>query len=89
MLHARKARVHSAAGDAYHALDDAIAAYDQAGPFGEDLPAMCRLTHGELQLVAASSASSPSRAESRSLLRASTSAAVVAVRTASAWERMG
>ncbi|MET7298232.1 transcriptional regulator [Embleya sp. NPDC005575] len=59
MLHARKARAHSTAGDAsdtYRALDAAFAAYDRAGPAGEDLPGMYWLTHGELHQVAASSA---------------------------------
>lgn len=59
MLHARRARAHSKAGEpaaAYQAIDAALAAYDRAGPASEDLPAMYWMTAGELHQVAASSA---------------------------------
>lgn len=59
MLHARRARAHSKAGeavDAYQAVDAALAAYDRAGPASDDLPAMYWMTAGELHQVAASAA---------------------------------
>lgn len=59
MLHARRARAHSKAGeavDAYQAVDAALAAYDRAGPASDDLPAIYWMTAGELHQVAASAA---------------------------------
>ncbi|MEU8548388.1 hypothetical protein AB0C81_15590 [Streptomyces roseoverticillatus] len=59
MLHARKARAHSKAGEvtqAYRAIDAAFAAYAHAGPAEHDLPSMYWMTHGEVHEVAASSA---------------------------------
>ncbi|MEU9835905.1 hypothetical protein AB0D67_30590 [Streptosporangium sp. NPDC048047] len=59
MLHARRARAHSKAGEsvaAFKAVDAALAAYDRAGPAAEDLPGMYWVTAGELHQVAASSA---------------------------------
>ncbi|MCF3105360.1 transcriptional regulator [Streptomyces roseoverticillatus] len=59
MLHARRARAHSKAGEttaAYRAIDAAFAAYDRAGPADQDLPSMYWVTHGEIHEVAASCA---------------------------------
>ncbi|WP_067143980.1 tetratricopeptide repeat protein [Microtetraspora malaysiensis] len=59
MLHARRARAYSTAGEAtasFRAVDDAFTAYERAVPAAEDSPAMYWLTAGELHQVAASSA---------------------------------
>lgn len=59
MLHARRARAHSKAGQAvaaFRAVDDAFAAYDRAGPAEHDLPSMYWMSHGEIHEVAASCA---------------------------------
>ncbi|MER6942472.1 hypothetical protein ABT294_00490 [Nonomuraea sp. NPDC000554] len=57
LLHARRARAHSLAGEAqaaYQAVDAAFAAYDHAGAASGDLPSMYWVTAGELHMFAAS-----------------------------------
>lgn len=68
MLHIRRARAHSLAGEAtaaYRAIDDALVAYDRGIPVLEDLPSMYWINAGEILQAAASSALSlgdPARA---------------------------
>ncbi len=68
MLHIRRARAHSLAGEpvaAYRAIDEALAAYDNGVPVGEDLPSMYWVNAGEIHQAAASAALSlrdPARA---------------------------
>lgn len=68
MLHIRRARAHSLAGEptaAYRAIDDALAAYANGIPAGDDLPAMYWINAGEIHQAAASAALSlgdPARA---------------------------
>lgn len=68
MLHIRRARAHSLAGEpasAYRAIDDALTAYDNGVPADEDLPSMYWINAGEIHQAAASAALSlrdPARA---------------------------
>ncbi|WP_257980905.1 transcriptional regulator [Streptomyces sp. CB02959] len=68
MLHIRRARAHSLAGEpaaAYRAIDDALAVYDNGFPATADLPTMYWVNTGEIHQAAASAALSlhdPARA---------------------------
>ncbi|MCX5326291.1 transcriptional regulator [Streptomyces sp. NBC_00120] len=68
MLHIRRARAYSIAGEptaAYRAIDDALAAYDSGVPTADDLPSMYWVNAGEIHQAAASAALSlhdPARA---------------------------
>ncbi|WP_433856667.1 transcriptional regulator [Streptomyces kronopolitis] len=68
MLHIRRARAHSLAGEsaaAYRSIDDALTVYDNGIPAGDDLPSMYWVNAGEIHQAAASAALSlqdPARA---------------------------
>ena len=68
MLHIRRARAHSLAGEAigaYRAVGDALTAYDNGIPAADDLPSMYWINAGEIHQAAASAALSlhdPARA---------------------------
>lgn len=68
MLYIRRARAHSLAGEptaAYRAIDDALTAYDNGVPAGDDLPSVYWINAGEIHQAAASAALSlrdPARA---------------------------
>ena len=59
LLHIRRARAHSLAGesaDAYRAIDDAMTAYIDGVPAGDELPSVYWVNAGEIHQAAASAA---------------------------------